>query len=113
MGKNKLVVTRIDLLLEMKGETVFQLCRNTGVNKSKFSMWKYGKSNLYKDEFEKIANYLGTTMDCLSTGTGFGEAIQRAFYSKIAEDSLLYHSLKKKHNQLRKEFFNLNRKGKK
>lgn len=50
-------------LLQAKGVTVAQMCRETGINESTMSNWKKRDGKPSVDTLAKIANYFGVTLD--------------------------------------------------
>lgn len=55
-------------LLEEKGLRPADVCRGTGLPSSLFSEWKKGKSTPKADKMQKIADYLGVSLEYLMTG---------------------------------------------
>lgn len=55
-------------LLEEKGLKAADVTRATGIKSPVFSEWKKGKSKPNTEKMIKIANYLGVTVEYLTTG---------------------------------------------
>lgn len=55
-------------LLKQKGKKAIDVSRATGIPSSTFSDWKKGKSKPGTEKMIKIANFLGVTVEYLTTG---------------------------------------------
>lgn len=55
-------------LLQEKGITSYKVAKATGISQTTFSDWKRGRSTPKTDNMQKIADYLGVTLDYLNTG---------------------------------------------
>lgn len=55
-------------LLQAKGESAYSVAKATGVSQSSLSAWKRGISTPNSNTMQKIADYLGVTVDYLMTG---------------------------------------------
>jgi len=60
-------------LLLKYGVTAYKVAKATGISQTTFSNWKSGRSNPKMDAMQKIADYFGTTLDYLMTGSENGE----------------------------------------
>lgn len=56
-------------LLQEKGITSYKVAKETGLSQTTFSDWKRGRSTPKTDNMQKIADYLGVTLDYLTSGT--------------------------------------------
>lgn len=59
---------RYAALLEKRGITTYQVCKDTGINQSTIAMWKNrasvkGTSAINIKDLKKIADYFGVTID--------------------------------------------------
>lgn len=52
-------------LINEKGITPYRVSKDTGVSQVTLSDWKHGKSTPKVDKLQKIAGYLGTTIENL------------------------------------------------
>lgn len=50
-------------LLAIKGVTVADVCRGTGISQSTFSNWKKRRNRLSASNAQKVADYFGITID--------------------------------------------------
>lgn len=64
-------------LLQEKQITPYKLSKETGIWQSTLSDWKLGKSTPKLDKLEKIAEYLGVTVDYLLGKTDIKENIPK------------------------------------
>ncbi len=55
-------------LLQAHGITPYKVSKETGVSQSTLSDWKRGISTPKQDKLQKIADYLGVSLDYLMTG---------------------------------------------
>ena len=55
-------------LLQAHGITPYKVSKETGVSQSNLSDWKRGISTPKQDKLQKIADYLGVSLDYLMTG---------------------------------------------
>lgn len=55
-------------LLQIHGITPYKVSKETGVSQSTLSDWKRGISTPKQDKLQKIADYLGVSLDYLMTG---------------------------------------------
>lgn len=55
-------------LLDEKGVTPYRLSKDTGIAQSTLSDWKRGLTTPKTDKLQKIADYLGVSMQYLMTG---------------------------------------------
>ena len=55
-------------LLQTHGITPYKVSKETGVSQSTLSDWKRGISTPKQDKLQKIADYLGVSLDYLMTG---------------------------------------------
>lgn len=55
-------------LLQEYGITPYKVSKETGVSQSTLSDWKRGVSTPKQDKLQKIADYLGVSLDYLMTG---------------------------------------------
>lgn len=55
-------------LLNEKGLTAYRVSKETGITPSTFTHWKNGEYEPKLDKLQKIADYLGVTVDYLKTG---------------------------------------------
>ena len=62
------IVKRIYDLCDQKGKTVYGLSKILDINQSTMSTWKKRDASIPSDYLEKIANYLGVTIEYLVTG---------------------------------------------
>lgn len=60
---------RFVTLLDDRGLKAADVTRATGIKSTVFSEWKKGKSSPNADKLVKIAEYLGTTVEYLVTGS--------------------------------------------
>lgn len=58
-------------LLQIKNLTAYQVHKATGVSQTALSNWKNGKSVPSAKTLQKIADYLGVTVDYLINGEGY------------------------------------------
>lgn len=65
-------------LIQKKGITPYKVSKETGVTQTALSNWKSGKSTPTTKTLQKIADYLGVTIDYLMTGEEKKEA--NAYY---------------------------------
>lgn len=63
-------------LLQEKGITSYKVAKATGISQTTFSDWKRGRSTPKTDNMQKIADYLGVTLDYLNTGVNAGSQPQ-------------------------------------
>ena len=55
-------------LIQERGITPYKVSKDTGVSQSTLSDWKRGVSTPKQDKLQKIADYLGVSIDYLMTG---------------------------------------------
>ena len=55
-------------IIKEKGYNSAAVSRATGISQTTFSEWKKGKSEPKADKLKKIADFLGVTMEFLTTG---------------------------------------------
>lgn len=55
-------------LIQERGITPYKVSKDTGVSQSTLSDWKRGVSTPKQDKLQKIADYLGVSIDYLITG---------------------------------------------
>ena len=55
-------------IIKDKGITSAQVSRGTGLSQTVFSEWKKGKATPKMDKMKKIADYLGVSIEFLTTG---------------------------------------------
>ena len=56
-------------LCEIKGVTPYRVAQETGVTTATLTSWKKGKYKPKQDKLQKIADYLGVSVDYLMTGS--------------------------------------------
>lgn len=56
-------------LLQKRGITPYRISRDTGISQTTFSNWKSGRSTPNSTTMQKIADYLGVSLDYLMTGS--------------------------------------------
>lgn len=62
-------------LLNERGITAYKVAQETGVTTATLSSWKKGRYTPKREKLQKIADYLGVTVDYLMTGEeNIGEA---------------------------------------
>lgn len=82
-------------LLDEKGLKNADVARATGISNMTLSDWKRGKSEPKTKNMQKIADFLGTTVDYFTTGKETApDSVQSddyveliSLYSKLSEDS--------------------------
>jgi len=55
-------------LLQIKGITAYRVAKETGVTTATLTNWKNGKYTPKADKLQKIADYLGVSLEYLTTG---------------------------------------------
>lgn len=55
-------------LCEEKGITPYRVCKETGITTATISNWKAGRYTPKQDKLQKIAEFLGVTIEYLMTG---------------------------------------------
>ena len=55
-------------LCEEKGVTPYRVCKETGITTATISNWKAGRYTPKQDKLQKIAEFLGVTIEYLMTG---------------------------------------------
>jgi transcriptional regulator with XRE-family HTH domain len=61
---------RFRQILQERSITVYRVAKDTGISQVTLSDWKTGRSVPKVDKLQKIANYLGVTIEYLLTGKG-------------------------------------------
>lgn len=56
-------------LLEEKGLKAYDVCKATGIPSSSITDWKKGRYTPKADKMQKIADFLGVSLEYLMTGT--------------------------------------------
>lgn len=84
-------------LRDEKGIRDADVAKNTNITKSTFSDWKNGRSVPKQEKLQKIADYLGVTLDYLMNGKEpeldkYGDDVTH-LYSKIRNDVDLSNAL--------------------
>jgi transcriptional regulator with XRE-family HTH domain len=54
-----------DELIKQKGLSAYKVAKDTGISQTTLSDWKRGRSIPKTDKLQKIADYLGVTLDYL------------------------------------------------
>lgn len=86
-------------LLDEKGLKNSDVSRGTGVSNMTLSDWKRGVSTPKYENMEKIANFLGVTVEYLKTGKGRTYNDEDALLDvQISEDFELKEAIKKYYN---------------
>lgn len=70
-------------LCEIKGVTPYRVAQETGVTTATLTSWKKGKYKPKQDKLQKIADYLGVSVDYLMTGKE--PTVENTFGSEYAE----------------------------
>lgn len=65
-------------LLKEKGITAYRVAKETGVTTSTLTCWKKGKYTPKREKLEKIADYLGVSVEYLINGETKEETIEEA-----------------------------------
>lgn len=60
-------------LCNEKGVTPYRVCKETGITTATISNWKAGRYTPKQDKMQKIAEFLGVTIEYLMTGKKKGE----------------------------------------
>lgn len=60
-------------LLKEKGITAYKVSKDTGISTATLTQWKQGKITPKADKMQRIANYLGVSLQYLMTGVDTGE----------------------------------------
>jgi len=64
------IIQRIHVVLAEKGISKSAFYDGAGLTSGGFSMWKTGRATPSKRSLERIADFLGVTLEWLETGTG-------------------------------------------
>ena len=85
------IVERIQQKLDEKGIKPSKMSKDLGFSSGLFSQWKSGKQKPSTEKIEKVAEYLGCTVDYL---VGTESSIEKV-YPNISEDDInMLNSLK-------------------
>lgn len=74
-------------LLEERGITAYRVAKETGINTATFTSWKQGKYTPKRDKLQKIAEYLGVTIEyLLGEETNVVKEDKQPYYSLTVKD---------------------------
>lgn len=77
-------------LCEEKGITPYRVCKETGITTATISNWKAGRYTPKQDKLQKIAEFLGVTIEYLMTGENPGNiTVSNVFPIELKKFSML------------------------
>nr|DAR29951.1 MAG TPA: Repressor protein CI [Caudoviricetes sp.] len=76
----------LDKLLKEKGLTAYKLAKDTGVSTATLTSWKQGKYVPKLDKLQIIAEYLGVTVEYLTTGNEIDQTSEPTLTKKDKQD---------------------------
>ena len=76
----------LDNLLKEKGLTAYKLAKDTGVSTATLTSWKQGKYVPKLDKLQAIAEYLGVTVEYLTTGNEINQTSEPTLTKKDKQD---------------------------